>query len=113
MYTEQKITFDQSSEGETVATLSLIAKTFPGPAGTGARVALNQHVSPIVRDCLNSFLRNQEQARRENAETCQHLTGYWIDFEQGSFRCFECGYQTNVYDLPPNPKREIERWEGD
>ncbi len=39
---------------------------------------------------------------------CPHTRGYWI--EQGvSFRCYGCGYQHRLLDLPHRP-RQIEVW---
>jgi hypothetical protein len=67
MYSTRKITFDPSPARDTVETLSVISRTFTGAAGSGAREALNQHVSPIVRDCLNRFLAIQEMARAQQS----------------------------------------------
>lgn len=42
---------------------------------------------------------------------CQHLTGYWINQPAGSFRCYSCGCQFNLVDLP-EAARKIERWQA-
>lgn len=43
---------------------------------------------------------------------CLHRTGYWINKETGNFRCYKCGCQFFLYELPRR-KRVIEVWMAD
>jgi len=43
------------------------------------------------------------------AEPCQCLTGYWINYRV-NFRCYTCGHQRILRELPKNRKRRIETW---
>jgi hypothetical protein len=43
---------------------------------------------------------------------CEHLSGYWIWEPAGTFRCYGCGFQFCLADLPTR-EREIEKWEGE
>ena len=40
---------------------------------------------------------------------CRHLTGYWIN-RGVSFRCYECGCQFHVAEIPGDSNRKIEKW---
>jgi hypothetical protein len=38
---------------------------------------------------------------------CHHLAGYWIN-RGVNFRCYECGYQFHVAEIPADKDRKIE-----
>jgi hypothetical protein len=40
---------------------------------------------------------------------CQCLTGYWINYRV-NFRCYTCGHQRILRELPKNRNRRIETW---
>ena len=40
---------------------------------------------------------------------CRHLTGYWIN-RGVSFRCYACGCQFQVAEIPADKDRKIEKW---
>ena len=46
---------------------------------------------------------------KERGKPCEHLAGYWIRREQ-SFRCYRCGCQFQVAEIPANQNRKIETW---
>lgn len=39
---------------------------------------------------------------------CKHMTGYWIDRDNGTFRCTDrCGYQFNIIDVKQDDARVL------
>lgn len=44
----------------------------------------------------------------ERAE-CKHLSGYWIQY-RWTFRCFACGCQFCMAEVPKQRGRKIEKW---
>jgi len=50
------------------------------------------------------------EARDDHAsEPCKHLEGYWIN-RGASFRCYGCGCQFHVAEIPKVKGRKIETW---
>lgn len=44
---------------------------------------------------------------------CQHMTGYWINKDIGSFRCTDkCGFQFNTIDVVQDDRRVISAGRG-
>lgn len=76
----------------------------------GVEIALRLSPNPnvIVRP-VSEWTVEIHMAAPEKKEECEHLTGRWISMNN-SFRCYTCGYQFRVRDIPKNPKRRIERW---
>lgn len=49
---------------------------------------------------------------KPKTEDCRHLGGYWINKACGQFRCYKCGFQLNIQDIPKVKGRKIESWGG-
>ena len=78
-------------------------KTVP-PGGRGRPGVLYNGTDE--HEAVSHLRADRPEAQRRREASCPHLRGYWIRRGE-SFRCFHCGFQFHVDDVPENRQRVI------